>query len=84
MLAAAQVNVNYLLILLVPSVAACVMVALTWRSRVKRRNEADADQRRRAATPRSSGAKSRNSSAKSRSGSAGKPRGGSGAKRPRR
>ena len=77
MLAAAQVNVNYLLILLVPSVAACIMVALTWRSRVKRRNEADADQRRRAATPRSSGAKSR-------SGSAAKPRGGSSAKRPRR
>ena len=77
MLAAAHVNVNYLLILLVPSVAACVMVALTWRSRVKRRHEADAEQRRRAATPRSSGAKSRR-------GSAGKPRGGSGAKRPRR
>jgi len=77
MLAAAHVNVNYLLILLVPSVAACVMVALTWRSRVKRRHEADAEQRRRAATPRRSGAKSR-------SGSAGKPRGGSGAKRPRR
>ena len=77
MLAAAHVNVHYLLLLLLPSVVACIMVALTWRSRVKRRHEADAEQRRRAATPRRSGAKSR-------SGSAGKPRGGSGAKRPRR
>ena len=84
MLATAHVNMSYLLLLLLPSVAACVMVALTWRSRVKRRHEADAEQRRRAATPRSSGAKSRNSAAKPRSGSPAKPRGGSSAKRPRR
>jgi hypothetical protein len=75
MLAAAHVNVHYLLILLLPSVAACIVLALTWRSRIKRRHEADAEQRRRAATPRGS-AKSRNSAAK--------PRGGSSAKRPRR
>jgi hypothetical protein len=82
MLAAAHVNVHYLLILLLPSVVACIALALTWRSRIKRRHEADAEQRRRAATPRNS-AKSRNS-AESRSGSAAKPRGGSRAKRPRR
>jgi flagellar biosynthesis/type III secretory pathway M-ring protein FliF/YscJ len=76
MLAAAHVNVHYLLILLLPSVVACIVLALTWRSRIKRRHEADAEQRRRAATPRGS--------AKSRRGSAAKPRDGSAAKRPRR
>ena len=83
MVAAAHVNWHYLLILLLPSVAACIMLALTWRSRIRRRHEADAEQRRTAATPRGS-AKSRNSAAKSRSGSAAKTRDGSGAKRPRR
>jgi cytochrome c-type biogenesis protein CcmH/NrfF len=46
MLAAAPVNWHYLLILLLPSVAACVMVALTWRSRAKRRRESDEKPRR--------------------------------------
>ena len=43
------VNVDYLLLLLLPSVVAVVLVALTWRSRVKRQRAAEDEQRRRAA-----------------------------------
>ncbi len=81
MLAAVHVNAHYLLILLLPSVIACAVLALTWRSRIKRGHEADAEQRRRAATPRGSAARSR-SSAKPR-GNAAKSRGNT-AKRRRR
>jgi hypothetical protein len=81
MLAAASVNVSYLLILLVPSVIACGIVALTWRSRARRQREADDEQRRRAALPPGSGAKSRGPASKPRKGSAAKPRGSSPAKR---
>lgn len=42
MLAAASVNLNYLLILLVPSLVVLLMMALTWRSRVKRRRGSQA------------------------------------------
>jgi hypothetical protein len=45
MLAAAHVNVHYLLILLLPLVAACVMLVLTWHSRAKRQRESDAKPR---------------------------------------
>ena len=51
MIAAAHVNWHYLLILLLPSVAACVMLALTWRSRIKRRGDAAAKPRRPSAAP---------------------------------
>ena len=37
MIAAAHVNVHYLAILLLPSVAAVVIVAVTWRMRITRR-----------------------------------------------
>lgn len=47
MLAAGHVNVHYLLILLLPAVLACVMLALTWYSRAKRRRiEADEQEHR--------------------------------------
>lgn len=39
MLTAVDVNVNYLLILLIPPVIACVMLGLTWYSRAKRRRK---------------------------------------------
>lgn len=61
MLAVAQVNVHYLLILLLPLVAACVMLVLTWHSRAKRQRESDAKPRRTPNTKpgRSSSAKRR-------------------------
>ena len=40
MMAAAHVNVHYLLILLLPSVIAVVMVGLTWYYRAKARGDA--------------------------------------------
>jgi len=46
MLVAAHVNVPYLLILLLPLVAACVMLVLTWHSRARRQREPDAKPRR--------------------------------------
>ena len=51
MLAAAHVNWHFLLILLLPSVVACIVVALTWYSRAKRRGAPSAQ------PPRSSAAK---------------------------
>ncbi len=42
MVAAAHVNVHYLLILLLPSVIAVVMVGLTWYYRAKSRGDRDA------------------------------------------
>ena len=44
-------ELDYLLLLLLPSVVAVVLVALTWRSRVKRQRAAEDEQRRRAASP---------------------------------
>lgn len=49
MLAAGHVNVSYLLLLLLPSVIAVVLVALTWRARVRSQRAAEDRQRRRAA-----------------------------------
>lgn len=45
MLATGSVNLHYLLILLLPSVVACIMVALTWYFRAKRRRESEAKPR---------------------------------------
>ncbi len=42
MLAAASVNLKYLAILLVPSLIALLMVALTWRARAKHQRESQA------------------------------------------
>ena len=84
MIAAAHVNVHYLLILLLPSVAACVALAVTWYYRAKRRRETEAKRLSRSV----SGARRRGSGAKPRDGagtngrSAGaKPRSGSSSKR---
>jgi hypothetical protein len=46
MVAAAHVNGHYLIILLLPSVIACVVLALTWRSRAKSRRASAAKPRR--------------------------------------
>jgi hypothetical protein len=46
MLATAHVNVNYLLILLVPSVGVLLVMALTWRSRTRHQRESEAKLRR--------------------------------------
>ena len=42
MIAAANVNVHYLLVPLLPSVGVIVVMALTWRSRAKRQRESEA------------------------------------------
>jgi hypothetical protein len=66
MIAAAHVNVHYLLILLLPLLVGLVALALTWYSRAKRRREAETRRVSRATGTRKSGV-------------AGKPRGGNGA-----
>jgi hypothetical protein len=60
MLAAGHVNVQYLLILLLPSVGVLLMMGLTWRSRAKRRRESDVK------PPRVSNTKARRSSNRKR------------------
>ena len=65
MIAAAHVNVHYLLILLLPLLAGLLALALTWYSRVRRQRAAEARR-----LSRATGA---------RPGAAGKPRSGGGA-----
>lgn len=83
MLATAHVNVHYLLILLLPSVAALIMVGLTWYMRVRRRNEAGKKPRASTTTrPRASAAAKPSASASGKPrGSANKTRRGANAKR---
>jgi hypothetical protein len=52
MLAAIHVNLRGLLILLVPGVITCVMLALTWYSRAKRPRGKSDGKRRRASSKR--------------------------------
>ncbi len=62
MIAAAHVNVHYLLLLLLPAVVACIALALTWYSRAKSRRESDAKRAARnapGAKPRARGGGSR-------------------------
>ena len=75
MIAAAQVNWNYLLILLLPSVGVIILMALTWRSRTSRRRQSEAKQVSRGA----SGA--RGASAAKRRPAGAKQRGAASAKR---
>ena len=70
MIAAGHVNVHFLVILLLPAVVACVLLAVTWYSRVRRQRQSEAKR----AARKASGAKPRSGSARSRGGANAKRR----------